>query len=112
MAADTGVTEPKGHEGSHRDGEKHRQGDGGEPEVRTTSPGSICVPLMLSCSVSLYFLSSTPGSAFFLSSVFSPFLSLSLSLSLSLLLALPLWWLQATLSVPLSHSVMEGWLVG
>ena len=84
MAADTGVTEPKGHEESHRDGEKHRQGDGGEPEERTTSLGSICVPLMLSCSVSLYFLSSTPGSAFFLSSVFSHLFPLSLSLSLSL----------------------------
>lgn len=111
MAADTGVTEPKGHEESHRDGEKHRQGDGGEPEERTTSPGSICVPLMLSCSVSLYFLSSTPGSAFSFLLCFLTF-SLCLSLSLPLLLALPLWWLQATLSVPLFHSVMEGWLVG
>ena len=106
VAADTGVTEPKGHEESHGDGEntswvtEDNQGRGQLPRVALAS-------LLCSLATSLYFSlphlglpPSTPAPF-----VFSPFLSSPLSLLLALLLR----WLQAMLSVPLSHPVMEGW---
>lgn len=69
---------------------KHRQGDGGEPKERTTSPPSIWVSFKLSYFASRCFSFS--------------------HLTLSHLLALLSCWLLARLSVPPSRSVMEWWL--
>lgn len=80
MAADTGVTEPKGHEGSHGDGEN----TGRVMEDNRRRGQLLWVALAsLSCSLApSFFLSSTPGSAFLCPHCLClVFLTFSLSLS-------------------------------
>lgn len=82
MAADTGVTEPKGHEESHRDGENTAR----VKEDNQKRGQLLWVAFAsLSCSLAPSFcLSSTPGSVFlYLHCLCFLFLTFSLSLSLS-----------------------------
>lgn len=109
MAADTGVTEPKGHEESHRDGEntgRVMEDNQRRGQLLWVAFASLSCSLALSFCISLlhtWLCHPLPPPLFCVSHF--------LSFPLSLLFALLLCWLQAMLSVPLSHSVMEGWLV-
>lgn len=113
MAVDTGVMEPKGHEESCRDDEntaRVMEDNQKKGQLHQVACGSLACSHAPSSYISFFHtwlgLPLPPH----------PFFSVVHSLSSPLLapsplLALLLRWLQAMLSVPPAHSVMEGWFV-